>query len=210
MFATNSPGLPERAIELSMPVVMAPVSTAFVALQTPGRRIVLASDGVYVEARSPALHVVQRISCVSLPFGAVPPALGVQLAGGPIPSQFLALARKAALAAHPDEMAVTIHWSAENGYVLRTPPQRRSGGSVTYDDTGTDETTLVVDIHSHGHHDARFSPTDDFSDRSRIGPHIAVVYGACESSESVDLSARVCAGTYLVSLAVEELMELVA
>lgn len=183
-----------------MPLSAVPVDGAFAPLSEPGRRVLAAADGIYVEARSLALYVRQRVAEIALPYGAILPALA--LLHGPIPRVVFRGLKELALSAHPNEMAALVlaDPSCHGAYRVTTPDGSASTGSVRYDDTGYDENLLVIDAHSHGFHRAIFSATDDRSDRSRLGPHISVVFGACQDETSYETAVRVCIGPYLIPI----------
>jgi len=200
MFATDQPGPMDVATAAALPLVAMPLDGAFEPLPTPGRRLLVAHDGTYLEARSPALYVRVRLSEHDLPYGSIGPA--ITLSFGPIPRAIARQLKDMALAEHPNEMAALVVASdvTPGAYLLHQPVGRSTRGSVSYVDTGYDESLLVIDAHSHGHFGANFSSTDDCSDQSRIGPHVSLVFGHCATRAQCEISARVCVGRHLVPL----------
>lgn len=168
-------------------------------LVSPGRRWVMAADGLYLEARSLALHVMHKVCSLQTAFGEASSFL--RTINGRVPQELLDQCVALAVSAGDKETAALIHWNPKEGqYVLSTPDIISAGQAhVTYRDESDDE-LLVYDFHSHGHLPGYFSGTDDQSDLSRMGPYIAVVAGHCQNAESVKVCSRMCLSPYLVNL----------
>lgn len=67
------------------------------------------------------------------------------------------------------EAMIFVMWSQEQGYYLHVPNQKVGGASVTYDYNGFPSgSSIVINIHSHGHMNAFFSGTDDNNDSTKI------------------------------------------
>ena len=193
--SARSPG--QQALIQACPLVCVPPREPHVPLTQPGRRWVMGGDGVYLEARSLALHAIIKVSSLSTCFGQVDER--VEFINGPVPASLSHACGRLALAAGQNETAALIHWNPEEGqYELSTPQIiSASTGHVTYRDESRDE-LLVIDFHSHGHHGAFFSGDDDASDLSRMGPYIASVAGCCQSEDSLEVRTRLCLSPYLV------------
>jgi len=205
MFASLQPGPLDMATQAALPLLAVPLDSPFEELAAPGRRILVAQDGLYLEARSPSMYVRVRLSEHQLPYGRIGDR--INLASGPIPRAIARQLKDLALTAHPKEMAaLVLSCSASTGeYWVHQPCSTATGGSVSYLDRGYDESMLVLDVHSHGHYGACFSATDDLSDQSRIGPHISLVFGHCATREGCEISARVCIGSHLIPLSTSTL-----
>lgn len=208
-FAALSTGAAELAMAMSLPIALAPISSPFLPLSDFGRRLVLAVDGVYMEGNSPALYARVRIAEGSLPYGTLPSEGAIKVHAGPVPRAFFEKAMDRAHEAHPKEMALLAVRRGDT-HELVEPRQVGDVAAVRYDDTAIDETTLVLDMHSHGPYKAEFSITDDASDRSRVGPHIAIVYGRCETRQSMTMTARVCVGGHFVELSQADLRAVIS
>lgn len=180
------------------PLTPAPTFAPFAPLTVPGKRLVGARDGLYLEARSPALHWLLRVVALPLPYGPVTPFLRPAL--GPLPRTMLFEIARASLAASPNEIAFGIEATAE-GYALTLPPiNHASPVAVSYQDA-FDPDHLVLDIHSHGEHgQAFFSATDDASDLSRAGPYLAAVIVPGRTYGQSRLTLRAVAAPYLIPL----------
>lgn len=205
-YAASAVSALEAATVAGLPVVLAPIDQAFVPLREDGQRLVLAADGLYIEARAPRLYALRRIAPCDTPFGSVQPRLDLQ--AGPLPRALLSAFAQMALDAHPREAAALAISRDGSRYELHVPPAHGTTGCITYDDTGYADSELVFDLHSHGPFAAVFSATDDASDRSRGVPHISIVLGCCASSSSITYAARLCVGSYLLYLEGTDLMGL--
>jgi len=194
----------DAAIQSSCPTALAPHHGELSPLLA-GKRLILASDGLYLEVRSTALHALQRIAVLQTPYGTVEPFL--RLASGPIPRDLLRRATDAA-AATRDEVAFAIVADGQGGYSLVQPEVHSASAShITYADALPDD-LLVLDIHSHGDGHAFFSAADDASDLSRPGPYIALVVGRC--STAPEIAARLVAPPWLSSIPPESLRPLLS
>lgn len=67
------------------------------------------------------------------------------------------------------EAMIFILWNQEQGYHLFVPPQKVGAASVSFESTDLPAgSSIVVNIHSHGHMSAFFSGTDDNNDSTLI------------------------------------------
>lgn len=194
---------PRDAILLQCcPIHPAPVFGSPELLDEPGRRLWACADGLYLEVRSPVLHWLLLVAQVPMPYGRLSPF--VRLLNGAIPSTLMQDIAQQSLAASPSEVAFGIQWT-DSGYELIVPPVLSCDANhVAYRDT-FDPARLVLDIHSHGQHAAYFSPTDDASDSSRIGPYLAAVIGPRYPLADSELALRAVCAPYLIPLPAEAL-----
>ena len=182
------------------PLVPAPTLGVFSPLCAPGKRLVAARDGLYVEARSLALHFCVRVADVPMPYGTVEPF--VRLLRGPIPREVLDTIRTLSLGASPTEVAFAV-LAGDAGYrMVELDPLSASASHVRYAEVDCPE-RLVLDVHSHGEHGAYFSGTDDASDLSRQGPYIAGVIAPREQPGCTRTVWRAVCPPYLVDLDLE-------
>jgi hypothetical protein len=169
-------------VQQTTPVVVATHARAVADLESAGHRYIVAADGVYAQFR--------RAWCRG--------AVGINLACGRIPrslfDQFVEVARERC----PLEVAAWITWregatTRESAWTLRTlNTLTASGGHVRFDRPTLDSGEhLVIDIHSHGLHDAHFSDTDDADDADVSIVKIAAVVG--HLSTEVTSVMRLCA-----------------
>lgn len=179
------------------PLEPAPTLGAFQPLEVSGRRLLAARDGLYLEARSPALHWLLRVAPLPMPYGPLQPFL--RLANGPVPMATLYEIANRSRQASPSEIAFGVQ-AQDEGYELLQPVQiSASAGHVTYQDS-FDADRLVLDVHSHGRGEAYFSGTDDASDLSRIGPYIAAVIAPRETYGATRMVFRAVCSPYLIPI----------
>lgn len=199
----------DLAIASTLPLLAAARHSELPELDVGKRRLILGREGLYLEARSPAVHLCVRlhvIDNVPLPFGE--PMEFVRLRHGPIPTRLIRTLVDAAVEASPIETALAIIADEAGYHVVNVPIEQSSAGHVRYRDE-IDDDQLVIDMHSHGRLNAYFSSTDDESDRSRRGPYISVVVGRCDSQVTAEIDTRVSCSPYLVPINRELLATLI-
>jgi len=192
----------DRVIFGQCPMLMVPAKGKLPACGEGERRYLAARDGIWIEARTPALHLRIRLSEVSLPYGQVNGLC--ELAGGLLPEQLTKDVVACAKASGPTEAARLAIWLPdEQRYDLIEPAiDSASAGHVTYAAwTDSPGRHLAIDIHTHGNGPAYFSPIDDQSDRSVHEPHLSVVLGRCRGR--IEVVTRACIGNHLIKLAGE-------
>lgn len=174
----------DRACLLVTPTLMAPRFGVLPEIKEGEQRFIIASDGVYIEARTPTIHARLRVSETKHPFPYGEVAETIKFYGGRIPYAVIQKARQRAVESSPKEWGGSICWSPERGYWLDEPEILvQTGASLSYRNT-VDETELVVDIHSHGLYKSFFSRTDDVDDIERGGVYVAAVIGECSSASA--------------------------
>lgn len=190
----------DTALQASLPALCVPHDSGLPPLEAGQRRLLLASDGVYLQARSLVMLASVRIAQATLPYG--PHAQSVVLTNGQIPAALIAQAAQAARATPEKEIAAAVVWE-DGAYRLVFPEViSADAGHISYRDQ-LDDSHLVLDLHSHGGGSAYFSPQDDESDRSRPGPYIAGVFGRCAGA--MEFVARIVCAPHLVDLPVQVL-----
>lgn len=167
----------DRALQVSCPVVAMP---RFGDLPTMGngQRIVVGSNGVFVQVRLDWLDCVHRLTPATgfpLPYGDVQERMSFAFGRLPLHQieQFLAVGRQRL----PDETAGALVYSRASGRLRLVvhPPVSASPSHITYGlpAMAADE-SLAVDLHTHGRLPAFWSRTDDCDD---TGIKIAGVFG---------------------------------
>ena len=196
----------DRVAQVGWPVALASHAEPLAPIAVGQRRLIVAGNGLWVEARSRALHVRLPLAEAHTPYADLTPVLAA--ANGPLSPRLWDQLVEAALLAHPTEMARLLLADAD-GYRLIAPDQRSAGpGHVTYDESGLDPDAVLLDVHSHGRSPAYFSTTDDVSDLSRMGPSLSIVFGRCAQRESMEAAMRVVCPPYLINVPVESLWSL--
>jgi PRTRC genetic system protein A len=190
----------DAVIAAQCPVVIAPKYGELEPLEVGQRRYVLASNALYIEAKSSVLYVRQRIQAITEGVAYAGHVSEFLTVSKPVPNGLFNRMIEMAEDAEPQEMAALVVADDEGHYQLVAPEiDSASPAHVTYTDLSLEqEDRLLLDVHSHGRGRAYFSATDDASDRSRRGPHISVVFGRCH--DRVRYVARVCIGQHLIGL----------
>lgn len=192
------------ALQSVMPTVMVPRFSELEELSVPGNRILVASNGVWLEvcrawmyARIPIAPALR----VSVPYGEVSEAL--RFGFGKLPramvAQFIELARTRC----PNECAAWIVWNQRTDawrlVMLEETSVGRSHVNVNLPTLENDE-HMIVDLHSHGLTHSFFSRTDNKDDRGEV--KIAGVIGNLDQPE-VTASFRLCANGVFLPLPFE-------
>lgn len=191
----------DEILQTRLPTVMAPRFEPLPALNAGETRLVMAGDGLWIEAEGGFGHFRRPLwrSDRNLPYGRVEACS--QLRCGPIPLKLIERFAKQAneWADQGSEAAAWITWGPNRGWELLEPKILiRTAVSVryTWPDLGPD-TALVLDLHSHGIGSAFFSHTDD---RSDLGfPHYSLVLGRCGRNrplKELDCKLRLCLAGY--------------
>ncbi|MEQ0776553.1 PRTRC system protein A [Paraburkholderia tropica] len=181
------------ALQGSFPSVMVPTREPVAPMGGPGERLLIASNGVFLEISRPWVRLVRRLSSFDwrtpVPYGAA--AEHTDLKCGPVPAGLVAQFAQMASAALPNEAGAWIVWNAESGDFRLVPLSSLSHGPgyLHYERPELQAgECLVVDCHSHGHSRAYFSSTDDRDDQHDV--KFALVLGNCDRTPSVAL--RLC------------------
>lgn len=186
-------------IEQATPVLPAPRYGTLPPVAEGMHRFIMASNGVFVEARSAALSLCLPVSdpVPGIPYGAAEAHLTLQ-AGAIPPTAWSDLAHRAAATA-PDEWAGAVCLAADGGYEVVEPVvESRGRGHVRWRTESIDESRMLIDVHSHGDGQAYHSAMDDRSDR-RGGIFLSGVIGRSRSSKPT-LALRACVHGLLLPL----------
>ena len=160
----------DESLQRACPVVAAPLFGVLPAMEN-GQRVIVASNGVFVQVKRDWLDCVERLSGIDaampLPYGQITPI--VRFTFGTIPIALLDAFIAAGRAALPNEIAGGLIYSATqatlrlaiyeplhstaHGIEYRMPPLARDEG-------------IAVDLHTHGRLPAFWSATDNMDDRS--------------------------------------------
>lgn len=175
-------------------------------------RYLVASDGVYFQASTPHFSfiapyfVAAESAMTPLPYGAVSPAF--QMIGGGVPLPLVRSLVHRARAMDRAEGAWLVEDFSSQLLRIVTPNVLSSGGThITYDNRAVPAEKLVIDVHSHGHFPAFFSPTDNVSED---GAYIAMVIGKTDTDNDIEIAARICfyGRTFPLALAADTEQEL--
>ncbi|MBU9589494.1 PRTRC system protein A [Burkholderia multivorans] len=184
----------DTVLQQSFPSVMVPSREAVVPMTRSGERLLITSDGVYLEVLRPWVRVVRRIAhyavSTAVPYGQVEETTAFSC--GQIPAALVAEFHAMARAALPNEVGAWIVWNSMTGAfrIVALPSASHGPGHLVYERPRlADGEWLVVDCHSHGTGSAFFSRTDNQDDKHDV--KLALVLGHCDRTPSVAL--RLCA-----------------
>jgi PRTRC genetic system protein A len=192
----------DLALLAAAPVAAVPRHAPFHPLQENGHRFLLAQDGLTLEVRRPWLHYIRQLAkqeTVAMPYGAIQDKCELDFVsiGSALP-QLKEFAAKAKAGA-PIEAAASLLWDHRQKKWRIEYPEiigEASASRIQYRqvEPGPDE-SLAIDLHSHGHHPAFFSATDDEDDRGAV--KISAVFGNLDTDKPT-VAFRLCVlGLYI-------------
>ncbi|MGF6637150.1 PRTRC system protein A [Paraburkholderia sp. MM6662-R1] len=196
----------DQVLQGSFPSVMVPAREPVVPMSASGERLLIASNGVFLEINRPWIRLVRLLGSYGwrtpVPYGEAADATEVRC--GAVPGEMVAGFAGMAHAALPNEVGAWITWNASTGAfrLVPLPSLSHSPDHLHYERPQLEAGEwLVVDCHSHGHGKAFFSSTDDRDDQHDV--KLALVLGHCHQTPSVAL--RLCAkGRFEVQRAIPE------
>jgi PRTRC genetic system protein A len=188
----------DAALQAACPTLAVPKFGALPDM-APGQRVLMASNGLFLQVKTSWLDCICRIGGVdaALPYGEVKPRM--RCAFGKVPNKLLQEFSTWAMHSLPDEVAGALVYSSSTGALrlVRFEALTQSPSAVEYriPDLPRDE-VIAVDLHSHGMGAAYFSATDDADD---LGIKIAGVFGNLDRSEPTS-RFRLVIGTLRINL----------
>lgn len=180
------------ALQSSHPTVMAPRFAPLEPATKPGERLLIASNGVFLEVTRKWARFVRKVGDITVPVPYGTCEETTEWLANELPltllAEFATLARNT-----PDvEVGASIVWNENTGLYSLTPvePIEATGGSLHYRRSAlNDGEHLVVDCHSHAHFAAFFSSQDNEDDRMCV--KIAHVLGHCNRAAQTT-KTRLC------------------
>ncbi len=189
------------ALQSVLPTVMVPRYSELEELATPGNRLLMAANGVWLEVCRAWLYVrlpVAKPASIPVPYGDVSEEM--RFGFGKLPKAMVAQFIELARARCPNECAAWVVWNSRTNEWRLTMLEETSVGpghvNVNLPALGEDE-HMVMDLHSHGLTEAFFSRTDNKDDRGAT--KIAGVIGNLDKPEAT-ASFRLCANGVFVPL----------
>lgn len=157
----------DAAILSAFPLHAVPPGGDCQAATESGTRYLAAANGLWREINLPWVRVVHMLapSVLRLPYGDL--ASSVEVRCGPVPVELVREFNTWARDAAPTEIAAAIIWNEVSGDWRLAMRHARSAGTahVQFDEVSlVDGEHLVIDVHSHGHHQAFFSAEDNADD----------------------------------------------
>jgi PRTRC genetic system protein A len=217
-FASNDahPGAQlDAALWQSAPVECVPRHAPFEPLAEHGHRILVATDGLWLECSRPWLHLIWPLAPkrapVALPYGELKPTC--HIAFGKLDTADIRTFTARARSKLPNETGAWMSWeyydaitfgpSAASGRLVWEDSEDISATPTALDHQRPPETEThspCIDFHSHGTGPAGFSAIDDADDAGEV--KIAVVVGNVDQ-QIPSLVARLCCLGLTIPLAAD-------
>lgn len=184
----------DAALQSVTPTVMVPRYAELEELTTPGHRLLMAGNGVWLEACRVWMYSRTRVTPplnVPVPYGVVTEALRFKF--GKLPRAMVTQFIEHARTRSPNECAAWVVWNERTlNWRLELLDDEISVGhghvDVNLPVLGEDE-HMVIDLHSHGLTDAFFSKKDNKDDKGEV--KISGVIGNLDL-EVVTTAFRLC------------------
>ena len=191
----------DDALQRVVPTVMVPRHAELEKLNTPGHRILMAGNGVWLEVRRAWLYLRVMLTLplqIAVPYGIVKKEFCFTF--GKLPKAMVAQFIEEARARMPNECAGWVIWNESTGaWRLQMLPETSVGVdhvNVNLPVLG-DLEHLIVDMHSHGKLPAFFSETDNHDDRGEV--KISGVIGNL-NRPCITAKFRVCANGVFIPI----------
>lgn len=184
-------------LQSTTPTVMVPRFGQLEPIADNTHRFLIASDGLYLEVKRPWVHLRRKIAdqrTVAMPYGAVSEVLSLVEFPVELVRRFLEDARKSL----PNEAGgwlVMDTTTRQFRYEAFNPLFASPVHLKIHRPQLRDEESFVVDLHSHGHGQAFFSPIDDNDDRFEV--KISGVLGNLDAEDPSACFRFCCLGLML-------------
>lgn len=183
----------DLALQMSCPVLTMPMFSPLAPLEQSGERLIVGRNGTFIEVRRPWARIIARVGPIlatTVPFGPVEEA--IEYSAPKLPRDLLGRFAEWSKAECNVEIGAIITWNELTGeYLLRrSKSNHATSGSLDYELPQLVEGEhIVVDCHSHSHHPAFFSDTDDRDDCHSV--KFSFVVGNCNTPNPTTM-ARLC------------------
>lgn len=185
----------DHILQQACPTVMVPRFEQMPVLDDNGHRFLVSENGLWLEVKRPWLHLTWPLAeqvKVAMPYGKLLPSLS--LAFTQLPGDLITRFINDARMTLPNEFAAWITWDDLTGE-FRYHTLQSAIATTAYlrleRPALAENEHLVVDIHSHGHLPAFFSPTDDRDDAGEV--KLSVVIGSLGADQQPTSRLRLCA-----------------
>lgn len=183
----------DSVLQQSCPMVGMPIFSSLAPLGQNGERLIMGRNGTFLEVRRAWARIVTQVGpalATTVPFGTVEEK--VEYTAPKLPRWLLGKFVEWAQEQSSVEIGAVITWNEHTGeYLLRrSKSNHATAASLDYELPELAEGEhVVVDCHSHSHHGAFFSPTDDADDAHAV--RFAFVVGHCDTSQP-STASRLC------------------
>jgi PRTRC genetic system protein A len=182
----------DAALQRVCPILAMPKFSPFEPLAHNGERIVLAANGTFLEVRRSWAHFVRKVGDVNtvVPFGTLQESTSYFTSKLPreLLLEFVQWAREESHV----EIGANIVWNdvTDEYRLVRSRTVQGSESHLEYEIPVLEQSEhIVIDCHSHSHHKAFFSRTDDQDDAHAV--KIAFVVGNCDQMQQTT-KMRLC------------------
>lgn len=195
----------DAALQRACPVVAVPKFSPFEPLANNGERIVMAANGTFLEVRRSWARFVRKVGGIStiVPFGNLDES--TQFFSSKLPRELLSEFVRWSREDSHVEIGANIVWNeVSNTFrLLRSRTLHGTGSHLEYEIPDLEPYEhIVIDCHSHSHHGAFFSPTDDADDAHAV--KMAFVVGNCNLHKQT-MKMRLCIRGQFQNLQIENL-----
>ncbi len=189
-------------LQQQVPTVMVPKHESLAPLVGNCHRLLIASNGVFLEARRSWMHVIKRVAGyevpLPIPYGEVEEVTELFM---DFPLHLVREFFFDALDKHPNECSGWVILDTETGafrYQLLEEIVATGEYLEVHRPVLPDNEILVIDLHSHGYHHAGFSDLDDADDFGEY--KISGVIGSLGAAQDESASFRLCVGGLYIPL----------
>lgn len=182
----------DAALQLSCPSVIVPRFSELEPATKPGERLLIASNGVFLEVTRQWARFVRKVGNIGIPVPYGECSNSTQLKSPRLPRNLLAQFNEMARENSKVEIGAGIVWNeCTNEYrLMSVETLTASGAHLKYRPPALSAGDhLVIDCHSHGSYPAIFSETDDIDDKWCV--KVSYVVGNC-GSEQQSTASRLC------------------
>lgn len=178
-----------------VPTVIVPRHEPFEFLKSIGHRMVMASNGLFLEVKRNWLHLIHMVAPIgglTLPYGEVKSRMELLF---DFPIHLVRTFYQDALTHFPNECGAWLIQNTDTGefrYEMLKSLQATCSFLEVVRPVLDGNEVMVVDLHSHGYHRAEFSDLDDKDDCAEY--KISGVIGSIGEHQQATASFRLCAG----------------
>lgn len=188
----------DEAILKAFPLLPATFSGEAETANEYGMRYVVGKTGVWREITLPWLRARHQVahSVIELPYGETTDL--IEFRCGPVPRDLIRKFADEARQAAPTEIAAAFLWNNSTGQwrYARREAISASADHIDYlEVTLVEDEHLVVDVHSHGHARAFFSPDDNRDDMGTM--RISLVMGKLDQ-QVPSTAMRLCLAGFML------------
>lgn len=179
-------------LQRSCPILQAPKFSQFIPLEVPGERIVVASNGVFIEVHRKWGYFIRKAGQVgvTVPYGEMSEATIIRTPA--LPKHLLKSFDQIAQEDPTVEVGASVVWNETTNEfrLVRSESILATGTKLKYRIPRLDDKDhIVIDCHSHGGGNPYFSPEDNEDDLHAV--KLSYVVGRCHETNPTSVM-RIC------------------